>query len=531
MILSENKLIISGGQDFPLIFSGTGKHQLNIVFELDSNYNNLQIIAEVKEFKTEKLISEKTKKIIIDNNKTVIDLFFDSYGFYVYNVRLRDINTGEILAQQSSNISIVPRRTKIGPMDFGTCTHFGHGHGHIPYSLDLIKLAGFSSIRDEIFWSAIEKPIGTFKFDPKYDKYVDAAVERGISILMILDYGNPAPGEKTAYQGFPIDESGQNRFVRYTKELVSRYKDKIFLWELWNEPIPEKGIKADGVYFDLLRKTYKAVKEIQPQGEFICSGGAPNHVDGAFINPIFKRGGGEFMDGYAMHTYVAPYNPEDGYLTEKHPFLKNVSVNSLWPLYAEMSRLQSANHKKPINAWITEMGWHLTESFKNENDETIRIDELRQAAYSVRLYLLSRRYAGTRAVYLYDFQDDGVDPNEREHNFGIIRKDYSPKAAFSGVSVLTHLLENKEFINAIKETPDTKVFCYGDNKEELIAFWNVNHYLDNLEPEIKEVEIDTKGKKQVRFIDWQGKISILKSKNGVYRVPISQNPSYITYLK
>ena len=51
-------------------------------------------------------------------------------------------------------------------------------------------------------------------------------------------------------------------------------------------------------------------------------------VDGAYLTPIFQSGGVKYMDGFAMHTYVAPFNPEDGYQTKGHPFLKNVSVKN-----------------------------------------------------------------------------------------------------------------------------------------------------------------------------------------------------------
>lgn len=524
-----NKLTISGGSEYPLIHSGIGKKEMKISIELDSCYSNLQITAIVKEFKNGKKIIEKSRTLHSVKYQDIKMIFaFTQFGFYEYEVFLTDKRTKQVLIAETSNISIVPNRKKVGPSDFGICTHFGQGKGHIPYSLDLIKLAGFSSIRDEVYWGEVEKKIGTFYFDPMYDKYINATIERGLRILMILDYGNPAPGELTAHAGFPLDESGRKRFARYATEMVTRYKDKIFLWELWNEPSSEIGIKPDGAYYDLLKETYEAVKTVQPESEFICSGGAPNLVDGAFVNPIFHKGGAKFMDGFAMHTYVAPFNPEDGYETKGHSFLKSVSVPSLWPLYGRMSEQQSKEHKKTIHAWITEMGWHITDSYHTDKGETINIDELRQAAYATRLFLLSRRYNTTRGVYLYDFQNDGVNLSEREHNFGIIRKDYSPKATYSAMSVLSHLLQNKQFLKAIKETNDTKIFCYGDENEELIALWSVNHYADSLVSPVKETTIDL-GRKKIKWIDWQGRTTIIRSANGKYTLPVTQIPSYIVY--
>lgn len=523
----DNRLTIAGGPAYPLIHAGIGDKKVNIAVELDSVYPKVRLVTVLKQAKTGKVVTQTNKTLVHCKEEALtVSLSVPEWGYYQYEVTLEEMKSGRVLASATSHLSVVPERKTTGPSDFGTCTHFGHGKGIVPYSLDLIRLAGFSTIRDEIFWDQVEKKIGTFHFDPKYDTYVNAAVERDIKVLMILDYGNPAPGEKVAHAGFPLDESGRKRFARYAKELVTRYKDRIFLWELWNEPSRTIGIDPDTSYFNLLKETYPVIKSIQPEGEFICSGGAPNLVDGAFVNPIFKRGGAKLMDGFAMHTYVAPYNPEDGYKTDGHPFLKNVSVPSLWPHYGEMATLHSKEKEKPIDVWITEMGWHLADSMLTSKGEPLFINEYRQAAYATRLFLLSRRYNTTRCVYLYDFQNDGVNPKEREHNFGIIRSDFSPKAAYSAMAVLSHLLDTKKFTKALQETDDTKVFCYGEGKEEVIALWTVNRYYDLPERETKNITLDL-GKKKIKLIDWQGQSTTLKSRNGKYTLPILENPSFI----
>lgn len=518
------RLVISGGVNYPLIFSGTGSKKLHISVELDSPYHGIQLHATIKEAETGTIVDEKRilLKSLVQQDLSV-PLLFPQWGYYKYEVCLRDVASGKDLAYANSTIAIVPKRKKLGPSDFGVCTHFGHFKGIVPYSMDLIRLAGFSTIRDEIFWDRVERPVGTFTFDPKYDNYVNAAVKRNIKVLMLLDYGNPAPGEKTAH-GFPLDDSGRKRFARYAKEMATRYKDKIFLWELWNEPSKALGIDPGTTYFELLKEVYPAIKSVQPEGEVICSGGAPNLADGNYVNAIFKSGGADYMDGFAMHTYVAPYNPEDGYETTGHSFLKNVSVPSLWPHYGKMAE-QNANGKS-MGVWITEMGWHLADSLKTNKGELLFVDEYRQAAYATRLYLLSRRYDTTRAVYLYDFQNDGINPKEREHNFGIIRKDYSPKAAYPAIAVLSHLLKNKRFTKAMIETDKMKVFCYGEGKEEVIALWTVNHYADPLGQQPEEISLNLKAKK-INLINWQGQSSVIRSDSGRYKIPITEMPSYI----
>lgn len=130
---------------------------------------------------------------------------------------------------------------------------------------------------------------------------------------------------------------------------------------------------------------------------------------------------------------------------------------------------------KPLTAWITEMGWFQADTLIRDGGEILYIDEARQAAYITRLFLMSRRYKATSCVYVYDFQNDGINPKEKEHNFGVIRKDFSPKAAYCAVSVLSSLLENKSFSNALIDTEDAKVFCFGAGEDQVIALWRVSH--------------------------------------------------------
>ncbi len=49
---------------------------------------------------------------------------------------------------------------------FGAQTHFGQHRAGIEETLDLIKDAGIGWIRDEVYWSQVEKERGVFRFPP-----------------------------------------------------------------------------------------------------------------------------------------------------------------------------------------------------------------------------------------------------------------------------------------------------------------------------------------------------------------------------
>jgi hypothetical protein len=60
------------------------------------------------------------------------------------------------------------------------------------------------------------------------------------------------------------------------------------------------------------------------------------------------------------------------------------------------------------------------------------INEDRQAMYLVKLWLLSAA-AGSPASIYYDWKDDGPNPNNIDHRFGIVRSNLKPKPAFDAV--------------------------------------------------------------------------------------------------
>lgn len=520
-VVGAVELKISGGPGYPLIHAGTGKKNFTISYTLDQPFHEIGLSVVLKNYENGKVIDKHYQNIKnpVSSNIT-FPLNIPGYGFFTYEVSLTDTGNKREIASETTCVAVVPERKQTGPADFGVCTHFAQNKGLIPYSLDLIQLAGFSSIRDEIYWGSLEKTPGVFRFEPKYDQYIDAAYRKGLSVMLLLGYGNPN-GEPVVERGFPVDETGRKRFVRYTEEVVSRYKDKVSYWELWNEPSIASGIIPGKVYLPLLEDVYRTIKAIRPDAGVVCSGGAPNHVDGAFVKPIFEAGGASSMDGFAMHTYVCPHTPEDGYPAVGSPVFKRVSVPGLWSLYGDLLHRFSSGHS--LSAWVTEVGWHLM----NDTVKGVEIDELRQAAYITRLYLLSRRYNTVETTYLYDFQNDGTSLSEREDNFGVITIDFAPKAAYPAVGMLTYLLSDKPFLEALVDTDTVKAYKYGTKDDFVVAAWYVNRHDEPLaDRKDREITLDL-GVKKVAGFDWQGTKKEYRSKDGKVVISINENPTYL----
>ncbi|MGA7776381.1 MAG: beta-glucosidase [Paraburkholderia sp.] len=371
--------------------------------------------------------------------------------------------SGDILALATSSVAVVTKRNEVGPSDFGIVTHFGQGGTPPSVLLPLIKQAGFSWIRDELYWQEIEKKPGSFAFPASYDTYVAATAQMGISPLIVLDYGNPVAYPKLfAKTAFPETPETRALFVRYVNAVVKRYGATVKHWEVWNEP-NFSDISYDN-YLALLKDTYAAIKTLSPDSTVIScgGGGAGGGPGGDCIVAIINKGGLNDQDGFSIHPYMPPNPPETGYKGKGGP-IDAVSIPTTWPYLHDYTAQHVKANGKPLQVWVTELGWPVNPKVPGQ-------DEATQAANLVRSYLLSRRYGAVRVLFWYDFVDDGTDINNFEYNFGLLHNDLTPKPAFVAQSVLSTTLGKRAWGKSLIDTPDIKVYQYGSD-DRVIVGW------------------------------------------------------------
>jgi hypothetical protein len=373
---------------------------------------------------------------------------------------------GETLDKTASTLAVVTKRNEVGPSDFGVVTHFAQGGAPPSVLLPLVKQAGFSWIRDELYWEAIEKRPGVFNFPARYDTYLAACKRLGISPLVVLDYGNA-----TAYpalfstSNFPQSPEARKRFVGYVDAVVARYGGTVKHWEVWNEPDFSKISPA--AYSSLLNDTFSAVKGVSPDASVIScgGGGAGGGPGGDCLVAMIKEGSLNDQDGFSVHPYMPPNTPERGYKATGAP-IDSVSVPTVWPYLKELTALHVKSDGLPLQVWVTEMGWPV-------NPKDPGQDEATQAANLVRTYLLSRRYGAVRVLFWYDFVDDGTDINNIEHNFGLLHHDLTPKPAFVAASVLSSTVGKRNWAKALVDTDNVKAYQYGTD-DPVIAGWTTD---------------------------------------------------------
>jgi len=220
---------------------------------------------------------------------------------------------------------------------YGTCAHLAGGEEHNQMPANLIKMreAGISWARADFSWWGIEHPQGTWHFE-HLDRLMDLADLYGITILPILDYSTPwaSPSYKHPEE-----------WLEYVRQVVTRYKDRIRYWEVWNEENIKSywgdEAKAED-YARFLKITYEEIKKIDP--ELVVVYGGLAGVPAEFFEESLKAGAGKYFDVINIHPYRAGMTS---------PAAVQRFLSDIQKFHDLTVRYTGAD--KPC--WITEMGW------------------------------------------------------------------------------------------------------------------------------------------------------------------------------
>jgi hypothetical protein len=440
--------------------------------------------------------------------KASFNVAIPGYGLYLLDAKLQ----GGAGSELKINLAAMVPGTA-GFTDAGVVTHFGQHKGNPAVVLPLVKKAGFNWIRDELYWSDVEKTAGNFSFPADYSAYVAQAVKLNLKPLIILDYGNRKayPNLLKGPQAFPQTQQERDLFVRYAQKLVAMYGKQVKHWEIWNEPALAK-IGYDN-YAALLKEVYVAIKKESPDSTVIScgGGGAGGGPGGDCIAALIKAGVLDYQDGFSIHPYMSPHDPDSGYPAKGAP-VNPVSIPNVWPHLARMLKANPKQGQGKLKVWITEIGWP-------SNPASAGLSEPSQAANIARTYLLSRRYdEATEAVFWYDFVDDGVDPNNKESNFGMLRADLTPKPAYVAASVVTKTLGARKWARALLDSRDVKVYQYGADNPVYVG-WQTG-----ANDSAASVQIPP-GKYTQR--DWQGATSTVTVPSGGFQWQLGELPKYL----
>jgi len=233
-------------------------------------------------------------------------------------------------------------------------------------------------------WPYLEPAKGQFNWS-RMDAFVANANAHGISLFWV-NHDVPrwaAANTSTCKvaQGQPVCTSTVANIADwddFCAALVTRYKGKILMYELWNEPDTDNftGTLADMV--GLTQQLYNVVRANDP-GALIAS---PSATNATWLGSYFAAGGPTGVDVIAVHGYLQPAGDRP----------ESLAAYKAIPWHPVM--LQYGLGNKPI--WDTEGSWG--------QDNIAALDSDAQAAFLARFYLLHWS-AGITSFYWYSWDD------------------------------------------------------------------------------------------------------------------------------
>ena len=331
------------------------------------------------------------------------------------------------------------------PDGFGVNIHFTG----LPHDLHMIAEAGFKFIRMDLAWSRIEKAKGVYDFKGSgYDSLTLGCEELGIRILYILDYSNELYESDRSVR----TEAGRKAFGDFAEAAAKRYAGKGILWEVWNEAnikqfwTPQPSVDD---YCKLVEAAASRIRNADPSGQVVA--GATSGIPFEWLEGCFKNGLLNWIDVLSVHPY-RPQPPE-------------TVIQDYTKLRGLIARYAPAGKQIPVisGEW----------GYSNINWDKTALTEQQQADYLVRMFLLNS-YQNIPVSIWYDWKNDGTDPNEREHQFGTVKHDLNPKAAYLAAKVLSSTLKGY----SIKQKfdlgdPNDFAFKLTSGNREAVAFWTL----------------------------------------------------------
>jgi polysaccharide biosynthesis protein PslG len=318
-----------------------------------------------------------------------------------------------------------------------------------PGEVKMIAEAGFRWVRTDFIWEVTERERGRYDFSA-YDHLLKQLDEFHIHALFILDYGNPLYTNGKSVR----THEARAAFARWAVAAGRRFAGRGIIWELFNEPNntmfwpPQPNAEE---YNALAQEAGRAFRDAVPNEQLI--GPAVDSNDLRFLQACLNGRSHEWWSSLSVHPYRQT-NPE------------TVATN-----YARLREMIDKADSGGKQLKIISSEWGYSSAWSRMNEE-------RQAIMLTRQFLTNLANGIPLSIW-YDWQDDGVDPNEDEHHFGLVRHAeksgpgiFEPKPAFLAAKTLTTVLKGFRFQERLNVGgPFDYVLAFVRGDERRIVAW------------------------------------------------------------
>ncbi len=458
-----------------------------------------------------------------------------------------------------------------GHDQLGMQTHYGHKGWEPLSTIKPIKEMGVGWIRDDIFWSAVEKEKGKYKIPDSAWEWIKEARKNDLKIILILNGGNKLYKD-------PYDHDG---YVNFTKFVAKEMKGHVQALELINEPFGHfrkdagklqkghnqwNGWDAKTKTVDFWVKKYlktmnamaDAIHEVAP-GEYkvIGLGCAP-----PLNKHMLKMGVSKHLDGIVLHPYSytlpperIPYGDTPNY-NERDGIAVGDKDGNLIAINADL--VKTAGPDGPQEIWLTEQGYTTFQPF-HSGSHYEGFTESAQAKYAQRR-LMECLGTNVRLASWYNFYSKGDRKHDSEDNFGIMRRDGSLKPVYQAIKTVAttmidwkpdnwgtvdvYLVPDRPKIYKTKydkkaATPaEVRIYKFVNkkNSSHAVAIWSTERAGGDLQPRTADITIKPNFKfSKITLMDMMtGKVSEIKyTKEGedivLNKITIPDYPAFLEF--
>lgn len=405
----------------------------------------------------------------------------------------------------------------------GVATHLGRPQWDFRRTVPKIREAGFGWIRDGIGWRNVEKEKGKYAIPPETLEWIRLARENNLKIIFILNAETHSESNKNG-TGFYKDVYDPDAYAAFAGYVAKELAGEVEVFEILNEPAnfgfsKYYGGKWNGTgdspwvakYVTLMNKAADAIKAANPKAKVIGLGS---------VAPVNFRqlalGVAPSVDGIVDHPYTFKLVPElipfagspgivqrDGIATADE---KGTLASQI-----RMYREQSAKFHGPKELWFTEWGFSTFQPTKPQ--QYAGFTRNAQAKYTQRRFVECMAL-DVKVSVVYDFLDDGKNPHDAEHNFGIVDTELNPKPAFFAVQRVAKIMHGwrpaawgQVKMRPVGDRPDRWPIVWDGSKlasagemmaypfaneknQQAVAIWSAERADGDLTPRVAEVEIE-----------------------------------------
>jgi polysaccharide biosynthesis protein PslG len=316
-----------------------------------------------------------------------------------------------------------------------------------PIQISRIREAGFRWVRTDFVWALTETSKGQYNF-AAYDRLVSALRKVDLKILFILDYANPLYDAGQA----PHSAEAQEAFASWALAAAQHFRGQGVVWELYNEPNLDHFWKPRSdaqAYARLALAVARKQRSAEVDATFI--GPATARIDFDFLSSCFRAG--------VLRDWAA---------VSVHPY-RETDPETVVAEYARLRQLIDRYKPRDREIPIVVSEWGYSDSWKASNPT-------RQGALLAREWLVNLS-EDIRISIWYDWRDDGTDPKNHEHHFGVVQAAGAPastwsKPAFRAAQTLMTTLAGFRFSRRITTgNADDWILEFTNGTSRALAAW------------------------------------------------------------